>query len=427
MPAELHVLNGNRAGLVLALDGAGCTVGRHPGCSLRFGAEADGVSARHARLLRDGAEWVVRDLGSTNGTWLNGRRVRGDAVLRDGDRLAFGQSGPSVELRLPGAVRVATPVEPEPRAVRPRHPWAVGAGAACVLLAGTAAVLVARRPPAAPMAEARASAVGTGLRPALPSAAPAAPRPSAPRPAPAVSASAAPRSSPPSSPGASARHPLAKRAPAAVIRARPESASVQTPAPRRALLVDRLNRLAVARIYVESEDGEVATGTAFAVRADGTLATNRHVVGGRPRRIAVQFTGSTQVWRARVVAVSGAWDLALVKVDDVEGAVPIVRGLNLRPDTLAAGSPVALAGFPRGGEPVEGAVIRATVVQAELAGVRGGRVEVFARSGVGASGSPLFDADGRVIGILFGGSPGAARPVLYAVPAPALARLVAER
>lgn len=209
--------------------------------------------------------------------------------------------------------------------------------------------------------------------------------------------------------------------------ARTESTSVQTPPAHRPLVVDRLNRLAVARIYVESEDGEVATGTAFAVRADGTLATNRHVVGGRPRRIAVQFTGSRQVWRARVVAVSGAWDLALVKVDDVEGAVPTVRGLNLRPDTLAAGAPVALAGFPRGGEPVEGAVIRASVVQAEMAGVRGGRVEVFARSGVGASGSPLFDADGRVIGILFGGSPRAARPVLYAVPASALAQLLAER
>jgi hypothetical protein len=377
--AELHVLNGNRAGLVLALDGAGCTVGRHPGCSLRFGADADGVSARHARLLPDGAGWVVRDLGSTNGTWLNGWRVRGDAVLRDGDRIAFGQSGPAVEVRL-ASVRAPAPIKFEPRAVRPRHAWAVGAGAACVLLAGTAAVLVARRPPPAAIADTRTSAVGTGLRPsapAPPSETPAAPRPSAARPAPGDSATTSPRPSParaaPPPKRSSPRRPPAKerREPAAAAAvqavARTESTSVQTPPAHRPLVVDRLNRLAVARIYVESEDGEVATGTAFAVRADGTLATNRHVVGGRPRRIAVQFTGSRQVWRARVVAVSGAWDLALVKVDDVEGAVPTVRGLNLRPDTLAAGAPVALAGFPRGGEPVEGAVIRASVVQAEMA------------------------------------------------------------
>lgn len=49
------------------------------------------VSRRHAELRRVGSDWVVRDLGSTNGTVVNGRTVR-EHTLSDGDRLAFGTS-----------------------------------------------------------------------------------------------------------------------------------------------------------------------------------------------------------------------------------------------------------------------------------------------------------------------------------------------
>ncbi|HKO46824.1 MAG TPA: sigma 54-interacting transcriptional regulator [Polyangiaceae bacterium] len=47
------------------------------------------MSARHARLLRVGANWIVRDLGSTNGTLLDGRRIE-HAVLRDGQLIEIG-------------------------------------------------------------------------------------------------------------------------------------------------------------------------------------------------------------------------------------------------------------------------------------------------------------------------------------------------
>jgi pSer/pThr/pTyr-binding forkhead associated (FHA) protein len=36
--------------------------------------------------------WVLRDLGSTNGTTVNGRRVIGAAVVREGDQVAFGRT-----------------------------------------------------------------------------------------------------------------------------------------------------------------------------------------------------------------------------------------------------------------------------------------------------------------------------------------------
>lgn len=49
------------------------------------------VSSRHAEILVEGEEFVLRDLGSTNGTFCGGERIS-ESRLRDGDRLRFGQS-----------------------------------------------------------------------------------------------------------------------------------------------------------------------------------------------------------------------------------------------------------------------------------------------------------------------------------------------
>lgn len=89
-------------GVLLSEDGsrmrlaARVLVGRAPHASLRL-AHAQ-VSGEHAVLAwqRDG--WTVRDLGSRNGTWLEGRRLDpGEAVrVMEGDRLAFGGGVPFV-------------------------------------------------------------------------------------------------------------------------------------------------------------------------------------------------------------------------------------------------------------------------------------------------------------------------------------------
>ncbi|MDT0611575.1 DUF1707 and FHA domain-containing protein [Streptomyces lancefieldiae] len=69
--------------------GAPLRIGRDPASGLRLTHET--VSRVHAELSRQGGMWVLRDLGSTNGTTVNGRRVIGAAVVREGDQIGFGQ------------------------------------------------------------------------------------------------------------------------------------------------------------------------------------------------------------------------------------------------------------------------------------------------------------------------------------------------
>jgi len=69
------------------LEGSPVSVGRAPGNALVIDDRR--VSRRHAELERETGQWVIRDLGSTNGTAVNGRLVR-QAALHDGDRLSIG-------------------------------------------------------------------------------------------------------------------------------------------------------------------------------------------------------------------------------------------------------------------------------------------------------------------------------------------------
>ena len=101
MTIELRVLTGARAGHRARFEGPAVTIGRHPGCDLQLDAQQDlDVSSRHAelRIATDGSA-TLTDLGSTNGTIVNGARVRTHA-LRDGDVVQLGVEGPRVEVRL---------------------------------------------------------------------------------------------------------------------------------------------------------------------------------------------------------------------------------------------------------------------------------------------------------------------------------------
>ena len=53
--------------------------------------DADGVSRVHAVLERFGDAWCVRDLGSRNGTFVNGDRILGERALHSGDEISLGR------------------------------------------------------------------------------------------------------------------------------------------------------------------------------------------------------------------------------------------------------------------------------------------------------------------------------------------------
>jgi Protein of unknown function (DUF3662)/FHA domain len=56
------------------------------------------VSRRHAEVRPSGGSWIVRDLGSTNGVKVNGRRIQGPQSLKPGDEIELGTSRVTFEL-----------------------------------------------------------------------------------------------------------------------------------------------------------------------------------------------------------------------------------------------------------------------------------------------------------------------------------------
>jgi pSer/pThr/pTyr-binding forkhead associated (FHA) protein len=83
MPLRLVCLDGHAD---IALDRAVVVVGRHRWCHVRIASPR--VSRRHCCLARDRDSVLVRDLGSTNGTLINGRRIQ-EEMLYPGDELSI--------------------------------------------------------------------------------------------------------------------------------------------------------------------------------------------------------------------------------------------------------------------------------------------------------------------------------------------------
>lgn len=85
---HLLVLSGNSMGRTFRIEGASCVIGRSAEC--QFPLDDEGISRKHAKVvvLPEGVT-LVKDLGSTNGTFVNERRI--DAhPLEDGDRIRLG-------------------------------------------------------------------------------------------------------------------------------------------------------------------------------------------------------------------------------------------------------------------------------------------------------------------------------------------------
>lgn len=84
----LTVLLGREVGAAFAISSQAALIGRNPRAHVPL--QDDGASRNHARVLTRGRTYELEDLGSTNGTFLNGTRIRGRIALSDGDRIQIG-------------------------------------------------------------------------------------------------------------------------------------------------------------------------------------------------------------------------------------------------------------------------------------------------------------------------------------------------
>lgn len=95
-PTELVVHSPEGQTRVVSLNSTGDIVlGRGRNTTVALGDSY--ASDRHARIYRDRGEWLVADLGSTNGTFLNRSRVTRPMRLSPGDQVGIGQT--TVEVR----------------------------------------------------------------------------------------------------------------------------------------------------------------------------------------------------------------------------------------------------------------------------------------------------------------------------------------
>lgn len=77
------------SGDAIPVSDQGFIVGRDAGLGLSLISEST-VSRKHAEMQRIGDGFIVRDLGSTNGTYINGLRLQGEQAVRPGDEIRFG-------------------------------------------------------------------------------------------------------------------------------------------------------------------------------------------------------------------------------------------------------------------------------------------------------------------------------------------------
>jgi S1-C subfamily serine protease len=445
MYAEFRHLDGACAGETRIVRTDFATIGRHPSADVPFDADRDlDVSGRHAAVFRQGDAWVVRDLGSTNGTWVNGARLKGDRVLAPNDVIRFGSSGPQLAFQprsgAPPTIPATQPVVPKPTAPRPESsPSTTGRIRVEVrrqtaswkrltivagLVAALAVVAVVKTSDNQRRAEAEERTLLLARTDSLLARMQAASTSVA-------SLTAALEEA--RSETARLRATLAAREPAgratdSISQALANSLDRHLAVTRAAELdldaIALANADAVGLVVTEFVGGRRVAGTGFSVRVRGDtgwIATSRHLVtdsAGRPAaKLGVIFNGSSQNFRAELVGSSDSADLALLAVV-VKDGVPAVRAIA---KAATRGEPVAMLGFPFGFDfPVGGdwrlVGVRVSRFTGTIRAVARDRLEVDGYGVSGSSGSPLFNSAGEVAGIVFGGDPASAGRTVYAVP-----------
>jgi hypothetical protein len=461
MKAIFTYLTGGRAGQAVVVEKSYAMLGRAPQADVRFGPDHDlPVSGRHAAVVFRDGDWILRDLASTNGTFVNGERIRGEHQLGDQDLIRLGDGGPMLRFGVihdgwqpsagqappaaepavgpAGAPSVAVTIPKTPlstampaenddsRFVAPvtatsrRAPWAVAVAVLAVLgsLGGLAlwnarasrgavderAVLLGQ----ADSLFATLEAMGRGdarIGGALDGA---------------KAETARLRS----------RIRRAPRDQQALAPLRDSLNRLTTSFERLAAAaaldaqqIARANEASLAMVEVTYEDGASRVATAFtARRADESRVyvtvqdILRDSAGARPVSITVQPAGAAKPLKTRALAAHSALDLAVLEVprDADPGAAPTLAG---DVGSGMVGQAAVLVGYPTirqgpGAAPPSQATALAAVTIANEK-----LLQLEPLGGAIAPGSPVFDRAGAVIGMLL---PGGSDHLLDALPAPAI-------
>lgn len=452
MAVEFRITRGARAGARERFDKTIVAIGRHPINDLRFDAERDlDVSSRHAELRAVESRYVLVDLGSTNGTFVNGERVTGERELHDGDIVTFGKDGPQAEFKSVAdmnapATRLSTPVgpadEPPRKQARPSTDIRIAMAvekqtgslkrmvtvlAAVVIVGAIAAVWVTRKNSAETRQQLAAllaanDSLSRSLQSKLEQTG-------------IADASIAAARSETERLANELRAQQERGGDVSAYAARMRESQTRTAsiAGMDYAAIAAANQAALVFLVVEFPDSSKSTGTGFNILESGLIVTNRHVVqspdGVRAQRIAAAFDGTSGEWkRASVEIVSETDELAFLRVT-TPGTYPVVAGIARDGGTARVGSPVAILGYPlgTGTAGMQGSIntLRpsASLSVGTVSKLVPETMQLDAFAAQGSSGSPVFDGRGFVVGVIYGGATESGGRIVYAVPT---ARLAAQ-
>jgi pSer/pThr/pTyr-binding forkhead associated (FHA) protein/S1-C subfamily serine protease len=438
----------------LLAQGREIVIGRAAACTIPLRTIADAiVSKRHAvvAIAADGSA-TVGDLGSKNGTFVNGRQIDGTVPLAVGDRLMLGWQGPLLEVRAIGPTAMeegqGAAFQPEKQPPKTFGGMVQEARSSAGEVRGTGAHLfvqsLARQMAHESTPAFRMAVVGGML--VLAAAVVIAYR------------SVSRRAAESEARLASTEQALAtqlrsentarRQAEEEIARLRRDLAAARASSVSRAVLDSLATRLRSAearvaaattgapavdfsRVAVDNQDAvglvvvrfgtDSVMGTGFVITPSGYMLTSRHVVQppdhAGSRAIDVVMADTRTPLGAEVVSVSSAadQDVAVLRIRNYRG--PAVRRIDWQGTGVSQGAPAALIGFPRGSEIAFDSTgyVRTTMFAGIIAKATAQSIQFGGITVRGSSGSPIFNSEGQVIAIHFGGlSDG---PVLgFAVP-----------
>ncbi|MBQ9095206.1 MAG: FHA domain-containing protein [Akkermansia sp.] len=115
MPALVITVNNTKKGAILeATPGKVVIIGRDEACDIPL-PEASGVSRQHCSITATGTDFILKDLGSTNGIYANAVKLEKDTPLKEGVKYTIGDA----EFQVMGLSLIASPAPPQNKADSP--------------------------------------------------------------------------------------------------------------------------------------------------------------------------------------------------------------------------------------------------------------------------------------------------------------------